>query len=240
MSSTELETTPLAPTSPQIEFLTGIRDLLPILVGVIPFGMIYGAAAISAGVPQTIAQAMSAIVFAGSSQFIAAQLIGTGTPGFIIVFTIVIVNLRHALYSASVAPYTKPLRAPWKWLLAYLLTDEAYVTAILHYRSNAPTGNKHWYHLGAGLALWLCWQASTAIGIFVGAQIPSSLPLDFALPVSFIALVVPALKDRASGGAALAAGIVGVIALGLPYKLGLFAAALIGIVVGLIIEERTR
>jgi len=232
-------------SSPSFEFISGVRDELPILIGVIPFGMIYGVLALAAGLPSGVAQAMSAVVFAGSAQFLAVKLIGTGTPALVVILTAFVVNLRHALYSASVAPYIKRLSSLWKGLLAYLLTDEAYVVAITHYQTPASSNpltdgdeNKHWYFLGAGLALWGSWQISTAVGIFLGAQVPSSWSLDFTLALTFIALLVPNIKDRASAAAALAAGVVAMLAYGLPYKLGLIAAALVGIVVGLWSEAR--
>jgi len=228
------------------EFLAGIKAELPILIGVIPFGMIYGVLALGAGVPPGAAQAMSVVVFAGSAQFIAAQLIGTGTPALVVILTGGIVNLRHMLYSASVAPHLKPLKSSWKWLLAYLLTDEAYAVSITHYRDGSgilnPTAGfesvKHWFFLGAGLALWSTWQASTAVGIFLGALIPASWSLDFTLALTFIALVVPALEDRASVMAALAAGVVAVLGVNMPLKLGLILAALVGILIGLWSEEQ--
>lgn len=226
--------------SPRSEFFAGVRAELPILLGVIPFGLIYGVLAITqAHLPPDVAQAMSAIVFAGSSQFVGQQLMAAGTPGVVIVLTTFVVNLRHALYSASVAPFVRPLRARWKVLLAYLLTDEAYAVTITHYeQTDSPSDHKHWFYFGSGLALWSTWQASTAVGIFFGAQVPDSWGLDFTLALTFIALVVPRLKDRASTGAALAASSVAIIGSILPYKLGLMAAALIGIVVGMIIETR--
>ena len=107
------------------EFLAGCRDGFPILLGVAPFGMIYGLLARDAGLPAFTAQAMSSVVFAGSAQFISTQLIREGAPAVVLVVTVFVVNLRHALYSASVAPYLKHLGAGWKALLAYLLTDEA-------------------------------------------------------------------------------------------------------------------
>lgn len=228
-------------TSPRSEFFAGVRAELPILLGVIPFGLIYGVLAITqAHLPPNVAQAMSAIVFAGSSQFIGQQLMAAGTPGLVIVATTFIVNLRHALYSASVAPFVKPLRARWKVLLAYLLTDEAYAVTITHYEQpEVSVEHKHWFYFGAGLALWSTWQLSTAVGIFFGAQVPESWGLDFTLALTFIALVVPRLKDRASTGAAIAASAVALIGSLLPYKLGLMAAALVGIVVGIMIETRT-
>ena len=218
------------------EFFTGIKDELPILPGVIPFGMIYGVSALSTHIPPITAQAMSSVVFAGSSQFIITQLIAVGTPPIVIILTAFIVNIRHMLYSASLAPYVKHLPTRWKWLLAYLLTDEAYAVTISHYRQGGDETHKHWYFFGAGLALWVTWQASTAIGIFLGTQVPASWSLDFTSTLTFIALVVPALKDRASTLAALTAGLVAVVVYALPFKLGLGLATLIGIIVGLWIE----
>jgi len=227
------------------EFLSGVRDELPILVGVIPFGLIYGVLALTAGIPAVQAQAMSSIIFAGSAQFITAQLFGHGTPALVIVMTAAVVNLRHMLYSASLAPYVQKLRSAWKLVLGYLLTDEAYAVVITRFQKEdnpAPGAHaydhKHWYFLGAGLALWTTWQLSTAAGIFIGAQVPASWSLDFTLALTFIALVVPNLKDRPSLGAALAAGVTAVLAYNLPYKLGLVSAALVGILVGMWLEGR--
>jgi 4-azaleucine resistance transporter AzlC len=222
------------------EFWSGARDEAPILLGVIPFGLLFGALAISAHLSSLAAQAMSAIIFAGSAQFIAAQLVGTATSGVVILMVVCVINLRHALYSASVAPHVKNLNKGWKLLLAYLLTDEAYAVTITHYAREGDSETRHWYFLGAGLTLWSAWQISTAAGIFIGAQIPPSWPLGFVLPLTFIALVVPSLKDRAGVAAALVAGAVGLLAFGLPYKTGLLVAALIGILTGLLVERRLK
>ncbi len=227
--------------SPRSEFIAGAKAELPILLGVIPFGLVYGVLAIKDGhLPPEVAIAMSSIVFAGSSQMIGQQLIGVGTPGIVIVVTTFVVNLRHALYSASTAPYIKHLRPAWKWLLAYLLTDEAYAVAITHYSENKEAlTHKHWYFLGAGVALLSTWQLSTIAGVVAGAQVPESWSLDFTLALTFIALVVPRLKDRPSVAAALSAGVVAVVLNPWPYKLGLMLAALVGIVVGLSLESRS-
>ena len=224
----------------RLAFLAGIKAELPILLGVLPFGMIYGVLALEAGLPIIEAQAMSAVVFAGSAQFVIAQLVALGTPGLVIFVTAVLVNLRHALYSASLAPYLRHLRPRWQWLLAYLLTDEAYAVAILHYQDGGELKHKHWYFLGAGLALWTTWQASTAAGILLGAQIPAEWSLDFTLALTFIAIVVPALKERADLAAALTGGITAVLLLGLPYKLGLIIGALLGIAVGVLVDRYSR
>jgi 4-azaleucine resistance transporter AzlC len=219
-------------------FLAGFRDELPILLGVIPFGMIYGILALSAGLQTAQAQAMSAIVFAGSSQFIAVQLIGAQTPALIILFTGFIINLRHALYSATLAPYLQHLPARWKLPLAYLLTDEAFAVSVLHYQSPQRSPLSHWYFLGAGLALWASWQASTAAGIFLGAQVPAQWGLDFTLALTFIALVIPALKDRPGIAIALAASLLALLFYSLPYKLGLIFSTLLAIGLGMWLEQR--
>jgi len=228
----------------RLEFLAGVKAELPILLGVSPFGLIYGVLALSAGLPATLAFAMSSVVFAGSAQFVGAQLIGTGAPGIVILATTFIVNLRHVLYSASVAPYLRQLNTRWKCLLAYLLTDEVYAVAITRFTqvgaSPSASSSLRWYFLGAGLAQWSAWQASTAVGIVLGAQIPPGWALDFAIALTFIALVIPTLTDRPTVAAALSAGIVAVLTAGWPYKLGLVLAAVVGILVGLLVEGKPK
>lgn len=239
-----------------VEFLSGARAATPILVGVIPFGMIYGVLAVEAGLFPPEAQAMSAIIFAGSSQFIAVQLINNTAAGIVIVFTVAVVNLRHMLYSASIAPYFQQLKMRWKLFLSYFLTDEAYLLSITEFDRRISesekninpfdsssiqdiTRHQHWYFLGAGLALWIFWQLSTAIGIFLGAVIPTSWSLEFTLPLTLIALLIPSLKDRSTFITAIVAGTISLIAVSMPYKLGLVASALSGILAGLLVETRS-
>lgn len=221
-------------------FWAGVRAEFPLLIGVFPFGLIYGVLALSSGLSAPTAQMMSSIVFAGSSQFIAAQLIHESAPGLVLILTIAVVNLRHMLYSASLAPYLASLSTRWKILLSYLLTDEAYAPSVIHYEKEGITPYGHWFLLGAGFSLWFIWQTGTAVGIFLGSAIPASWSLDFALPLTFIAMVMPVLKNRPSILAALSAGIVALLAYSLPYKLGLILAALIGIVVGTLLENKSR
>lgn len=218
----------------------GITAEMPLLLGVVPFGLIYGVLALQGGLPPAAAFAMSSIVFAGSAQFVGAQLFAAGAPGGLILSTTAILNLRHILYSASVAPYLKPLRPAWKWLLAYLLTDEAFAVVSTRFRQG-PIDDVfvRWYFLGAGLTLWLSWQISTALGIALGTQVPPAWSLDFALPLTFLALIIPALTDRASIASALAAGVVAVSAHLIPLRLGLILGAAIGIVVGITFEYVT-
>ena len=219
------------------EFMAGVKAELPIIVGVIPFGVIFGVLAIAAGLPPQLAQMTSMIIFAGSAQFIDMQLIAIGTPAPVIWITTLIINLRHLLYSASLAPHTHHLSARWRWLLAYLLTDEAYVVTAVSFEQAEHRPNKHYFWLGSGLTLWVNWQFWTAVGIVFGTQIPESWSLDFALALTFIGMVVPLLRNRPMLAAALTAGLTAVLANNLPYKLGLMLAALVGILVGVLLES---
>lgn len=218
--------------TPVARFWQGVRDESPLLIGVIPFGAIYGLLALSAGLSPAEAQSMSAIVFAGASQFVLVQMLQSAVSPFLLVFTVFIINLRHALYSAAVAPYLRGLSLRWKVLLSYLLTDEAFVVGMAGYQQRGDTPAGHWYLLGAGLALWSSWQLSTAAGIFLGAQIPASWGLDFTLPLTFIAMAVPSIRDRSTLAAALAASLSALALHSLPYGLGTLLSILVGVGAG--------
>jgi 4-azaleucine resistance transporter AzlC len=230
--------------NPAAAFSLGLRAVLPILVGVAPFGVIYGVVALQSGIPALAAMAMSSIVFAGSAQFLLAQLVGVGAPFMLTAGAVGLVNLRHALYSASVAPILAHLPRRWKILLAYLLTDEAYAAAIPHLMATRPDSpqavNAHWILFGSGFGLWAGWQLATLAGVLIGAQLPADLGLDFALPLTFIAIVVPMIASRALLAAALAAAAVAVVLAALPYKIGLFIAALAGLVVGAAMPGKSK
>lgn len=241
-----MSATPADPASPSPapvtrggEWWAGVRALAPMLLGVVPFGLIYGVLAVNAGMPAWLACAMSAIVFGGASQMILTQLWSAGTPALVIAFTVAMVNLRHALYSATIAPSLAPLPRRWKALVAYLLTDEAFAAMT---RRLADTGERaryrHWFYFGAGFSLWSSWQLSTLAGVLVGAQVPQDWPLDFFLPLTFIAIIVPNLKHRAHVAAALVATALAVACFGLPHKLGLMVAALGGIAAGMLLLGR--
>jgi predicted branched-subunit amino acid permease len=199
--------------------------------------MIYGALAISAGLSPLEAQGLSLFLFAGSAQFIAVRLMLEMTPVVVILATVFVVNLRHLLYSASIAPYIDRLSSRWKVVLSWLLTDEAYVVAIGHY-TRSTGAYHHWFFLGTGLTLWAAWQLSTTAGILLGAAIPASWSLEFALPLTFISLIFPSLKGRPSLVAALVSGVCALLLSPLPYKLGLLIAASLGIASGMIVHHR--
>lgn len=229
---------------PTESFVVGLRAVMPMLLGVAPFGVIYGVVALQSGIPALAAMAMSSIVFAGSAQFLLAQLVGAGAPLLLTAGAVGLVNLRHALYSASVAPVLARLPRRWKILLAYLLTDEAYAAAIPHLMAVKPGSPQsalaHWILFGSGFGLWAGWQLATLAGVLIGAQLPSNLGLEFALPLTFIAIVVPMIDSRARFAAALAAGAMAVVLAAMPYKVGLFIAAVAGLAAGLAMPRRGK
>ena len=182
---------------------------------------------------------MSAVVFAGSSQFIAAGMLAAGSGGLLIVLTAFIVNLRHLLYAVSLVPHIKPLPQKWKVPLAFWLTDEAYAVAIRRYEAPDNSPHKHWYYLGAALTMYLNWQLCTLVGITVGQLIPNAAEwgLDFAMSVTFIGMVIPYVKNKQTGAAVAVSGAVALLAYPLPHKLGLIVAAVCGISAGVLVER---
>ncbi len=228
------------PSSSRLSSLAaGARDTLPMIVGAAPFGLIFGTLVAPAHLAGWQGQLMSLGVFAGSSQFIAAGLMATGTGMLVIWFATFIVNLRHMLYAATLLPRVHHLPRRWRWLLGFLLTDETFAVMDSYYRRHPDTPLGHWYFLGSGLSMYLNWQAWTLVGILFGAIFPQlqTLGLDFAMVATFIAIIVPQLFTAPQLLAALAAGSAGYLLKDWPYKLGLLAAVGLGIGVGLLVSR---
>ena len=220
----------------------GARDTLPMMVGAAPFGMIFGTLAGAGPLAAWQGQLMSLGVFAGSSQFIAIGLIAGHAGVLVIWFTTFIVNLRHMLYAASLLPRVAHLPAHWRWTLGFLMTDETFAVMNGYYSKHPDTPLGHWYFLGSGLGMYANWQFWTAVGLLFGTAFPQlqSLGLDYAMVATFIAIVVPQLNRMPHFGAALAAGISAWLLRGMPYKLGLMAAVLIGVATGMALLRRAR
>lgn len=228
--------------SRQHEFLQGLRDMLPMLLGAMPFGIIYGSLAGAAGLSAWQTVGMSVLVFAGSAQFIAVSLLTGGATLAVLWLTTLVVNLRHALYSATLQPFVRHLPKRWRMPLAFWLTDEAFAVVQQRYARNDDSPNKHWYFLGAGLAMYGNWIGCTLIGLLFGQAVPNlaAWGLDFAMIATFVGIVVPMLRNRPQVAAALVAAVVALVCHDLPYKLGLMAAAFAGIVVGVLLERCQR
>lgn len=224
------------------EFWGGVRATTPLVVGGIPFGIIFGAVAVTSGLTGEATAAMSALVFAGSAQFVAAGLVASGAGIPIIVLTTFVLNLRHALYSVSLAPYMKHLPQRWLAPLGFWLTDETYLVVVERYQRPDPAPFKHWFHLGSAVFMYVDWQIATWIGIFAGRSIPNpqAWGLEFALPVTFIGMLVPAIRKRSTLLAVIAAGAGALVFAGLPQRLGLIVAIGLGVFVGALASRLDR
>ncbi|MBK7591667.1 MAG: AzlC family ABC transporter permease [Betaproteobacteria bacterium] len=220
------------------DFVAGIRDMTPPLIGIFPFGVVCGVAAQSVGLSAVEAVGMAMIVFSGAAQIVATQLIAAQAPVAVIVLTCFVVGLRFLMYSAAMAPHLKPLPARWRHVLAFVLTDQAFAAAIRRFRTAAQPGEGASYFLGTGAVLWAAWLASNLAGYLVGNVIPAAWSLEFIVPLCFLALLVPALDDGPTRVAALAAAVAVVVLDPLPMRLSLVCAGVVGIVAGLAAGRR--
>ncbi|MFD1512048.1 AzlC family ABC transporter permease [Halomarina rubra] len=215
--------------------VAGMRDVAPFLLGVVPFGLVAGAAVVAAGLPPELAVGLSVVVFAGASQLAAIDLLQADANAAVVVLTVLVINLRMMMYSASLAPYLDRLSLAERAPVAYLLTDQAFALSVTRFETDDVV--RRWYYLGVALSLWVVWQVCTVVGVVVGASVPAGIPLDFAVPLTFLALLVPAVKGRASGTAALVGGGVALALTTAPFNLGLVLGALAGVVAGLLAER---
>lgn len=219
-------------------FFLGLREQVPGAIGNMPFGLIVGAASTSAGMDPWLAIGMSIIVFAGAAQLAAIQLMAQNAPAAIVVLTVLVVNLRMAMYSAAVAPFFRHLSPGRRWLFAYLLTDHAFALMTARFTPDKNTENCDAYYLGATSFMWLAWQVALAVGVFAGTLVPARWSLDFAIPLVFLSLVLPALQTREHWAAAIAAGVAASFTTSMPLRLGLISAAMVGVVVGAWLDAR--
>ena len=225
---------------PLTEFIAGAKAITPLVIGAIPLGLIFGTLAQSSGLSFSGAIAMSALVFAGSAQFIALGLLATGTALLIIILTTLVVNLRHLLYSLSLVTHAKDLSPIWKVILGFWLTDEVFAIAINHYKKGDRSQYKHWYYLGAAIFMYANWQICTLAGLTLGHLIPdaASWGLDFAMSVTFIGMVMPYLKNRSMFITVIVSGIMALLTHNLPHQSGLIVAAIAGIIAGMVTKKR--
>lgn len=221
-------------------FREGFRDVLPILLGVAPFGLVTGVTAAEVGIPWAPAIGQSVLVFAGASQLAALQLLSVGAPFAVILLTTALLNLRFALYSATLAPHLRGPRWPRRLALASILTDQSMALGTHRYAVHRDRGAKVAYYVGVSLPVWLVWVIAAIVGVTVGAAVPASWSLEFAVPLVFLTLWVRTLAHgRApvwvAGAVAVA---VAIVAQPLPFNLGLLAAAFAGIATGVAVETR--
>ena len=219
-------------------FWFGVRDSVPFLLVIVPFGMLFGVVASEAGwgLPETMA--MSVMVIAGASQFTALQLLSEQAPLFIVIATALAVNLRMAMYSASMAQHVGAAPFWQRALAAYGLTDQTYGVAINRYtlQPGMSLPRKVAYFFGVAVPVCLLWYAASCAGAVAGAAIPAGLALDFAVPITFIALVGPALRSLPHLAAAVVSVVVSLALAWMPYNLWLLVAGGSAMATGALVE----
>lgn len=222
------------------EFLAGCRDIAPVLVGTIPFGFVAGVAAVGAGMTPLEGIALSFFAFSGIAQLVVAQLVAAQSPVVVTLAAALVVSLRFLMYSAALSPHLAHLPRRWRVPLAYLMTDQGFAMGTQAYARPGDRSDRHWHLLGVGLTLFIVWQAAVIAGAVAGAQVPAAWSLDFVVTLSFLVLLVPALRTRADLAAAVVAGAIALVAAGLPYKLSLVVASIAGIAAGVLVERGHR
>lgn len=212
----------------------GARSILPLAAGVFPFGVVYGAVVVASSFDDLIGLLASPLVFAGAAQLALVELLEDDAPWTIALLTALVVNLRYVMYSGALAPAFSAFGHRWRLLLAFLMTDQVSVTSLLYFARESDPVRRRRYYLGAGLMFLAAWTAGTAAGVLLGATIPAGLQLGFAIPLMFIALLVPSVRDRPT----LVAGAVGfavtLLARDAPLATGLLIGAASGVLFGLL------
>jgi len=211
--------------------------MVPVLLGTIPFGFVAGVVSIASGLTVWQGLALSFFSFSGIAQLVTCQLVAANAPLLVVVAGAGVVSLRFLMYSAALAPHLAHLDRRWRALLAFLMTDQSFASTVKRYSEPGEARHRHWHFLGSAATLYFSWQAAVIGGVVAGAQVPASWSLDFAVVLTFIALLVPAVRTRADLAAAIIAAAVALMTAGLPYRLALVVASVAGIGVGLAIER---
>jgi len=231
--------------SKKAAYVRGIRDGAPFLLVVLPFGVLFGVVGAEAGLDLAQVMGFSVLVIAGASQFTALQLMSEHAPTVIVLLTSLAVNLRMAMYSASLTPHLGKLPLWQRAIAAYFLVDQTYLVSATEFerRPTMPLPDRFAYFMGAVTPVCPFWYVGTYLGAGVGASIPDGLAIDFALPLTFIAMIAPALRSAAHVVAALVSVAVALALAFLPYSLGLLCAAAAAMAAGAQMElwlERRR
>ena len=224
--------------TPRQAIRDAIADVSPMLVGIVPFGLVAGAAPIAAGLDVAHTVGMSALMFAGASQLAVAEVLGSDGSAPVAVVTALIINLRMVLYSASLAPALAGETLGRRLRISYFLVDQVYALSVIRWDGTDDRRLRVPYYMAMAVLLWVSWQVTTLIGALVGARLPDDIPLDFAVPLVFLVLLVPVLEKRPSLVAAAVGGTVAVAAAELGAgRLAIVVGALCGIAAGAAVDR---
>ena len=216
-------------------FLRGMIDILPLIIPVIPFGIIFGAIGIELGFGPYLTYATSIIIFSGASQIAILQLLSAGASSLVAVTSSSVISTRHLLYGAVVSQHLNQLSIYWKIFLSYLLTDQAFAVSNEYFKKNTNNIFKHYHLVGSGFTLWFIWQLTTVLGIFLGSIVPDELGLAFTIPLTFLALLVNYLRNINHLVVITISGISSLIFFDAPFKSYIIISSVIALVIAAIL-----
>ena len=215
-------------------FLKGISDVSPLMIPVVPFGLIFGVLSLEIGFSPIETMGMSLIVFGGASQIVLLQLFSGGASSLVIISSVGAVNSRHMLYGAVVSEHLSDLKMIWKIIISYFLIDQAFAVSNEYLKKNKDKNN--YFHLvGGGATCWIIWQSTTFLGIILGSAIPEELGLSFAVPLTFLALLVNYLRKIDHLVVIILSGISSILFFETPFKAYIIISSVIALLVAVIL-----
>ena len=215
----------------------GSIDVLPLLIPVVPFGIIFGAIGIELGFGPYVTYATSIIIFSGASQIVFFQLLSAGASSIVAITSSSVISTRHLLYGAVVNQYLSNLSIYWKIGLSYILTDQAFAVSNEYFKKNKRDKFKHYYLLGAGITLWVTWQLTTIVGILLGSIVPEELGLTFTIPLTFLALLINYFRKIDHIIVIIVSGVLSVILFDAPFKSYIIFSSLISLLIAYLIVK---
>ena len=218
----------------------GSIDVLPLLIPVVPFGIIFGAIGIELGFGPYVTYATSIIIFSGASQIVFFQLLSAGASSIVAITSSSVISTRHLLYGAVMNQYLSNLSIYWKIGLSYILTDQAFAVSNEYFKKNKKDKFKHYYLLGAGVTLWITWQITTVIGILLGSIVPEELGLTFAIPLTFLALLINYFRKIDHVIVIIASGVLSIIMYDAPFKSYIIFSSLISLLIAYLIVKMRK
>ena len=221
-------------------FLKGVIDVSPLMIPVVPFGLIFGVLAIDVGFTPLETMGMSLIIFGGASQIVLLQLFSGGASSLVIISSVGAVNSRHLLYGAVVSEHLSDLKLIWKIIISYFLIDQAFARSNEYFKKNKDE-NKYFHLVGGGATCWIIWQSTTFLGITLGAAIPEKLGLSFAIPLTFLALLINDFRKFVNVFVIIVSGLVATLGYNIiPFKAYVIVAALIGLLSAIILTKMIK
>ena len=218
-------------------FFKGVTDVSTLMIPVVPFGIIFGVLAIDLGLSPITIIAMSIIIFGGASQIIFLQLFSAGASSLIILSSVGAVNSRHLLYGAVLSEHMSGFKMTWKIIISYFLVDQAFAVTN-SYLKKSTDKDKAFHSFGAGATCWVIWQITTIIGIFLGSIIPEKLGLSFAVPLTFLALIVDDLRKLINVIVIIISGLIATLGYEIiPFKAYVIVAAISGLIIATILTK---